>query len=162
MLGLSQASPRLSSSLNHFSKPCRYCHLFWEFVSYQNNTTRSGAPVSWPERDSYGTIWERLFYHEGDNVAFVRGEMDCGCTYCTNSAKLTMAEHDVHVAWHNKYRRFFALRAQKYPTLKDMGVLNVNLENAMRCWPIWWSYGDKWMLMRPGFTPQSIWPTKRR
>ena len=65
------------------------------------------------------------------NVAFVRGEMDCGCTYCTNSAKLTMAEHDVHVAWHNKYRRFFALRAQKYPTLKDMGVLNTNLENAM-------------------------------
>ena len=54
------------------------------------------------------------------NAASDRGVLDCGCSLCTNTAKLPMSVHDAHVIWHQKYRAYFKLRQIKFPTLKDM------------------------------------------
>lgn len=68
------------------------------------------------------------------NCACDRGELECGCKYCTNVARLSLGEHDTHVAWHDKYRKFVALRKQNYPTVKDMDFSaswNASSENTM-------------------------------
>jgi hypothetical protein len=54
------------------------------------------------------------------NQAVDRGTLNSGCTLCTNTAKLTEERHVMHVAWHKKFRTFFALRQKAYPNLKDM------------------------------------------
>ena len=54
------------------------------------------------------------------NAASDRGAMKCGCSFGQNIVKATMAVHASHVVWHNKYRLYFQLRQDKFPTLKDM------------------------------------------
>ena len=62
------------------------------------------------------------------NAASDRGTMECGCPFCTNSVRKTLLVHDAHVRWHKKYRVYFQLRTDKFPTLKDM--------DATRIWPL--------------------------
>ena len=33
--------------------------------------------------------------------------------------KMTLKDHDIHLNWHAKFRRYFALRSAKYPLIKD-------------------------------------------
>lgn len=50
---------------------------------------------------------------------------ECGCAYCepADPKLATEAAHQLHAIWHEKFRKFFALRAQKLPRCKDFSMI---------------------------------------
>ena len=56
---------------------------------------------------------------------------ECRCCYCQPADV-----NEVHAKWHEKFRRFFALRAEKYPECKDFTMVLTSPQTKLRMYQL--------------------------
>lgn len=89
-------------------------------------TLWSDGPNVVPFSNFRGTFVLEEYFHAIDRGALPLDQ--CACRYCEGSGELSEAARLIHVAWHAKFRKFYALRA---PLCKDRMGLTVGVETEL-------------------------------